>query len=145
LLSCRLSWAAALYDWLRVTDDRVLVVLKRSDMQRLADAPSQAAARAMYDFVVLSYDLLKDVASLLEGLAFQVVVLDESHCIKNPKVRQLADDEACCCGCLLVTAGEMLDESHCIKNPKVRRQAEGRVNGWRLQGGVCSAVTDCLC
>jgi hypothetical protein len=38
--------------------------------------------------VVLSYDLLKDVASLLEGLAFQVVVLDESHCIKNPKVQQ---------------------------------------------------------
>ncbi|KAF6256809.1 P-loop containing nucleoside triphosphate hydrolase protein [Scenedesmus sp. NREL 46B-D3] len=83
--SLRLSWAAALYDWLRVTDDRVLVVLKRSDMQRLAEAPSQAAARAMYDFVVLSYDLLKDVASLLEGLAFQVVILDESHCIKNPK------------------------------------------------------------
>jgi SNF2 family DNA or RNA helicase len=85
-MCCRLSWAAALYDWLRVTDDRVLVVLKRSDMQHLADAPSQAAARAMYDFVVLSYDLLKDVAGLLEGLAFQVVILDESHCIKNPKV-----------------------------------------------------------
>jgi hypothetical protein len=92
--ACRLSWAAALYDWLRVTGDRVLVVLKRSDMQRLADAPSQAAARAMYDFVVLSYDLLKDVASLLEGLAFQVVVLDESHCIKNPKVRTVVLDKA---------------------------------------------------
>jgi hypothetical protein len=85
--ACRLSWAAALYDWLRVTDDRVLVVLKRIDMQCLAAAPSQAAARSMFDFVVLSYDLLKDVASLLDGLAFQVVILDESHCIKNPKVR----------------------------------------------------------
>jgi hypothetical protein len=119
-LPCRLSWAAALYDWLRVTGDRVLVVLKRSDMQRLADAPSQAAARAMYDFVVLSYDLLKDVASLLEGLAFQVVVLDESHCIKNPKVRSVGGQ---CAGWhlqLAVCCAVLLDESHCIKNPKVR-------------------------
>ncbi|WIA22000.1 hypothetical protein OEZ85_004354 [Tetradesmus obliquus] len=83
--SLRLSWAAALYDWLRVTEDRVLVVLKRADMQRLADAPSEAAARAMYDFVVLSYDLLKDGAGLLEQLGCQMVILDESHCIKNPK------------------------------------------------------------
>lgn len=69
-----------------MTEDRVLVVLKRADMQRLADAPSEAAARAMYDFVVLSYDLLKDGAGLLEQLGCQVVILDESHCIKNPKV-----------------------------------------------------------
>lgn len=46
-LAARLSWAAALYDWLRVTEDRVLVVLKGADMRRVCDCESEAQARAM--------------------------------------------------------------------------------------------------
>lgn len=44
---CRLSWAAALYQWLRVTEDRVLVTLKRDDMRALANAPTEKDAQAM--------------------------------------------------------------------------------------------------
>jgi hypothetical protein len=47
-----------------------------------------------YDFVIVSYDLLKDVSEVLEGMEFQVVVLDESHCIKNATVRQQVAVEA---------------------------------------------------
>lgn len=40
-----------------------------------------------YDFVIVSYDMLKDVSEVLSALNFKVVILDESHCIKNPTVR----------------------------------------------------------
>jgi hypothetical protein len=43
----RLSWAAALYDWLRVTEDRVLVVLKGRDMEALSACTTLEAARGM--------------------------------------------------------------------------------------------------
>lgn len=39
-----------------------------------------------YDFVIVSYDLLKDVHEVLDGMNFQVTILDESHCIKNATV-----------------------------------------------------------
>lgn len=84
----RLSWAAALYQWLRVTEDRVLVTLKRADMKRLSEATTLEAARKMYDFIIVSYDLLKDTQPVLTALDIRVVILDESHCIKNSTVRQ---------------------------------------------------------
>jgi len=40
-----------------------------------------------YDFVIVSYDMLKDVADVLGAVNFKMVILDESHCIKNPTVR----------------------------------------------------------
>lgn len=43
----RLSWAAALYQWLRVTEDRVLVTLKKNDMVPLSNAASERDAQAM--------------------------------------------------------------------------------------------------
>lgn len=43
----RLSWATALYQWLRVTEDRVLVTLKVNDMQHLKKAQSEEQARNM--------------------------------------------------------------------------------------------------
>lgn len=82
----RLSWQAALYDWIRVVEDRVLVVLKKTDMNRLANAPSEQAARSMFDFVVVGYDMLKDLHEVLEAMEFKVIILDESHCIKNHTV-----------------------------------------------------------
>jgi SNF2 family DNA or RNA helicase len=83
----RLAWATAVYDWLRVTEDRVLTVLKRKDLEAIAGAKSCAAARSAFDFLIISYDLLKDGQDLLHELGFKVVVLDESHYIKSPKVR----------------------------------------------------------
>lgn len=64
----------------------MLVVLKRTDMTPLVTAPTEEEARAMYDFVVVSYDMLKDMKEVLEAMEFKVVILDESHCIKNPTV-----------------------------------------------------------
>lgn len=46
-----------------------------------------APACCRYDFVIVSYDMLKDVAQVLEAIQFKVVILDESHCIKSPQVR----------------------------------------------------------
>ena len=37
--------------------------------------------------MIVSYDMLKDVAQVLEAIKFKVVILDESHCIKSPQVR----------------------------------------------------------
>lgn len=36
--------------------------------------------------MIVSYDMLKDVAQVLEAIKFKVVILDESHCIKSPQV-----------------------------------------------------------
>lgn len=44
------------------------------------------ASCCRYDFVIVSYDMLKDVAQVLEAIKFKVVILDESHCIKSPQV-----------------------------------------------------------
>jgi septum formation inhibitor-activating ATPase MinD len=40
-----------------------------------------------YDFVIVSYDMLMDVKDVLMAVEFKVVILDESHCIKNSQVR----------------------------------------------------------
>lgn len=86
LLPRRLTWAGALYDWLRVTEDRVLVVLKRSDLDPVRNAASMQDARAMFDFIIVSYDLLADLEAVLSALKLQVVVCDESHYIKTSTV-----------------------------------------------------------
>jgi hypothetical protein len=70
----RLSWAAALYDWLRVTDDRVLVILKTKDIKPLADCRTEAAARSFASFIIVSYDMLKDTEEVLAALRCQVGV-----------------------------------------------------------------------
>lgn len=50
-------------------------------------APLLCLRTCRYDFVIVSYDMLKDVSEVLTALNFKVVILDESHCIKNPGVR----------------------------------------------------------
>lgn len=124
----RLCWAAALYDWLRVTEDRVCVVLKKAHLEPLANAASKAAARGMADFVVVSYDLLKDVGKVLAALEFEVCgalrllrAAAGTRCLLCCQISLLlagrADEAALGgrCACQVV----ILDESHCIKNPKV--------------------------
>ena len=69
-----------------MTEDRVLTVLKGKDMDAIANANSHEAARSSFDFLIISYDLLKDGQHVLDKLDFKVVVLDESHYIKSPKV-----------------------------------------------------------
>lgn len=77
------------------------MVLKKTDMNRLANAKSEEEARSMFDFVVVSYDMLKDMSEVLQAMDFNVVILDESHCIKNPTVS--ADHAYTHCHSSLVT------------------------------------------
>lgn len=61
-----------------------------------------------YDFVIVSYDMLKDVSEVLGAVGFKVVILDESHCIKNPTVRMDASEphSTTCC-----------QDLHTVKSP----------------------------
>jgi SNF2 family DNA or RNA helicase len=45
--------------------------------------------------VIVSYDMLKDVSEVLGAVGFKVVILDESHCIKNPTVRGVCAGGGC--------------------------------------------------
>lgn len=107
----RLTWAAALYDWLRITEDRVACILTGAGAQLAACTacrtplppqshfthiqpcrparPAPDVGRALareFDALVISYDLFAKCAPDLEQRRFKVVVLDEAHCIKNTKV-----------------------------------------------------------
>ncbi|KIZ01977.1 hypothetical protein MNEG_5987 [Monoraphidium neglectum] len=76
-----LTWAAALYDWLRVTEDRVACILTGADVKR-------SLAR-QFDALIISYDLFAKCADeLTAARKFKVVVLDEAHLIKNTKAKR---------------------------------------------------------
>lgn len=78
--SLRDAWADALGEWLGVRGERVLVVNSAKDGARIAAGPAPA-----HDFVVASYALVGKLRPVLEAARFRVVILDESHYIKDAK------------------------------------------------------------
>jgi len=81
--SLRDAWADALGEWLGVRGERVLVVNSAKDGSRIAAGPAPP-----HDFVIASYALVGKLRPVLEAARFRVVILDESHYIKDAKVRR---------------------------------------------------------
>lgn len=75
---CAEQWADALHQWLGITDEHVYMVTKGKDCDNLLGKKFQ--------FVITSYNFMKQLRSPLEELAPQIVVLDEAHMIKASDV-----------------------------------------------------------
>ena len=84
--SLREAWAAALGEWLGARADRVVVINSAKEGAGLG-----AAAAPTYDFVIVSYALISKLKAPLERARFRVVVLDESHYIKDGKALRTKD------------------------------------------------------
>ncbi len=77
--SRREPWAAALHQWLHLTEDKVHIVWKGKDCEGLGDMKVSV--------IIVSYELLDRFMEHWGGRRSpQVVVLDESHFIKNTQV-----------------------------------------------------------
>lgn len=82
--SLREQWADAIAQWLKVPEDHILVPYKQGDALR------ELNERCSVKFVVVSYDLVTRIHDALAAKSFGVIVLDEAHMIKSPKVRSCA-------------------------------------------------------
>jgi SWI/SNF-related matrix-associated actin-dependent regulator 1 of chromatin subfamily A len=74
--SVKFSWANELERWTKLNPKRIKMVRSRADVEALRDA----------DVVLVTYGMLSATAPVVEALQRarpQVVVLDESHSIKN--------------------------------------------------------------
>ena len=83
--SLREAWADALGEWLGVRSDRVVVIHSGKDGACVGvPAPT-------YDFVITSYGLVGKLGDRLAAARFRVVVLDESHYIKEARTQRAKD------------------------------------------------------
>lgn len=100
--SLREAWADALGEWLGVRGARVLVA--NSAKEGAAIVPYGPCAP--YDFVIVSYSLVGKLRPRLEAARFGLVILDESHSIKDAKAQRTRDTVPIAAGaprCLLLS------------------------------------------
>ncbi|KAJ9533400.1 hypothetical protein QJQ45_026449 [Haematococcus lacustris] len=90
--SLRQQWADALKKWIGVLDIDIHTVFSKTDQQMVLDARKSRLVdkhiRLPFRILVISYDYLDRAQEELQGLGFQVVVLDEAHYIKNHQASQ---------------------------------------------------------
>ena len=100
--SLREAWAEALGEWLGVRGSRVLVA--NSAKEGAAIVPYGPCAP--YDFVIVSYGLVGKLRPRLEAARFGLVILDESHYVKDAKAQRTRDTVPLAAGaprCLLLS------------------------------------------
>ena len=71
------QWADALHSWLGITDQHIHIVHTSSDCRFKARQPK---------FVITSYNFLGKLKEDIETRDYRIVVVDESHYIKDWKV-----------------------------------------------------------
>lgn len=99
--SLREAWADALGEWLGIRGSRVLVATSAREGEAIAPGPC-----APYDFVIVSYGLVGKLRSKLEAARFGLVILDESHYVKDAKAQRTRDTVPLAAGaprCLLLS------------------------------------------
>ncbi|KAK9812924.1 hypothetical protein WJX72_005876 [[Myrmecia] bisecta] len=80
--SLREQWADALHQWLGITDEKIRIIYSGKDCE--------LSLRGIH-FLILSYNFVGKMKAQLTQLAFKVVVLDESHYIKDQKAQRTKD------------------------------------------------------
>ena len=73
----RIQWADAIHQWLHVTEDKISVVSHGKDKGSLDN-----------QFVVISYDFVPKMFQLVKEKAFQMIICDEAHYLKNYKAKR---------------------------------------------------------
>ena len=99
--SLREAWADALGEWLGIRGSRVLVATSAKEGEAIAPGPC-----APHDFVIVSYGLVGKLKPKLEAARFGLVILDESHYVKDAKAQRTRDTVPLAAGaprCLLLS------------------------------------------
>lgn len=118
------NWEQELHVWMSCKT--IILRGKPSDRDALIDQ----IARGEYEVVICSYDILKMYLSRLHKIPWEVVVLDEMHCLKNPEARLTKAVKAIKCRKKLGLTGTLMQnnekELHCL----VDTIAPGAIGTW---------------
>ena len=99
--SLREAWADALGEWLGIRGSRVLLATTAREGEAIAPGPC-----APHDFVIVSYGLVGKLRARLTAARFGLVILDESHYVKDGKAQRTRDTVPLAAGaphCLLLS------------------------------------------
>ncbi|KAG1706701.1 hypothetical protein DVH05_027555 [Phytophthora capsici] len=118
------NWEQELRTWMSCTT--VILRGKPSDRNAMIDK----IARGEYEIVICSYDILKMYLSRLHKIPWEVVILDEMHCLKNPDAKLTQAVKAIKCRKKLGLTGTLMQnnekELHCL----VDTIAPGAIGSW---------------
>ncbi|OWZ23704.1 DNA repair and recombination protein [Phytophthora megakarya] len=118
------NWEQELRTWMSCTT----IILRGKPSDR--DAMIDQIARGEYEVVICSYDILKMYLSRLHKIPWEVVILDEMHCLKNPEAKLTQAVKAIKCRKKLGLTGTLMQnnekELHCL----VDTIAPGAIGSW---------------
>ncbi|KAL7684133.1 putative P-loop containing nucleoside triphosphate hydrolase [Plasmopara halstedii] len=118
------NWEQELHTWMSCTT----VILRGKPIDR--DAIIDQIARGEFEIVICSYDILKTHSSRLNKISWEVVILDEMHCLKNPESKLTKAVKGIRCRKKLGLTGTLMQnnekELHCL----VDTIAPGAIGTW---------------
>ncbi|RMX67564.1 hypothetical protein DD238_001557 [Peronospora effusa] len=118
------NWEQELHTWMSCTT----AILRGKPSDR--DAMIDQIARGEYEIVICSYGILKMYSSRLHKIPWEVVILDEMHCLKNPEAQLTKAVKAITCRKRLGLTGTLMQnnekELHCL----VDTIAPGAIGSW---------------
>ncbi|TDH72648.1 hypothetical protein CCR75_008278 [Bremia lactucae] len=118
------NWEQELHTWICCTT----INLRGKSSER--DDMIDQIARGEYEIVICSYDILKLYSNRLHKIDWEVVILDEMHCLKNPDAKLTQAVKAIRCRRKLGLTGTLMQnnekELHCL----VDTIAPGAFGSW---------------
>ncbi|RLN98697.1 hypothetical protein BBJ28_00018743 [Nothophytophthora sp. Chile5] len=119
------NWEAELRVWMSCCT----VILHGKPEER--ETIIKQIARGEYEVIICSYDILKICLSELHKIPWEVVILDEMHCLKNPEAQLTKAVKAITCDKKLGLTGTLMQnnekELHCL----VDTIAPGALGSWQ--------------
>ncbi|KAE9019132.1 Switch 2 [Phytophthora fragariae] len=118
------NWEHELHTWMSCST----IILRGKPSER--DAMIDQIARGEYEIVICSYDILKMYLARLHKIPWEMVILDEMHCLKNPEAQLTKAVKAIKCKRKLGLTGTLMQnnekELHCL----VDTIAPGAIGSW---------------
>ncbi|EGZ09411.1 hypothetical protein PHYSODRAFT_318176 [Phytophthora sojae] len=118
------NWEHELHTWMSCST--IILRGKPSDRNAMIDQ----IARGEYEIVICSYDILKMYLARLHKIPWEMVILDEMHCLKNPEAQLTKAVKAIKCKRKLGLTGTLMQnnekELHCL----VDTIAPGAIGSW---------------
>ncbi|KAI9916634.1 hypothetical protein PsorP6_016733 [Peronosclerospora sorghi] len=118
------NWEQELHTWMSCTT----TILRGKRYNR--DTMIDQIAKGEYEIVICSYDMLKMYVSRLHKIAWETVILDEMHCLKNPESLLTKAVKRIRCHRKLGLTGTLMQnnekELHCL----IDTIAPGAIGSW---------------
>ncbi|KAL4147739.1 hypothetical protein PRNP1_011493 [Phytophthora ramorum] len=106
------NWEQELHTWMSCST----IILRGKPNDR--DAMIDQIARGEYEIVICSYDILKMYLNRLHKISWEMVILDEMHCLKNPEAQLTKAVKAIKCKRRFGLTGTLMQnnekELHCL-------------------------------